>query len=82
MEKKIKMYNEMKIMNIDRCLNARNTLDTIYKNPMAYKIARGYLLKTLKREVEFEYNGRIYSVLIAKEDIQKFNDILKPFNIE
>ena len=39
----------MDIVNIDRCLNARNTLDTIYKNPMAYKIARGHLLRTLKR---------------------------------
>jgi len=62
MEEKITMYNEMEIKNINRCLDARNTLNVIYKNPMAYKIARGYLFRTLNRKVEFEYDGRVYTV--------------------
>ena len=82
MEEKITMYNEMEIKNINRCLDARNTLNVIYKNPMAYKIARGYLFRTLNRKVEFEYDGRVYTVQIDKEDIGKFNNILRPFEIE
>jgi len=81
MKEKIKMYNEMKIININRCLDARNTLNVIYKNPMAYKIAKGYLLNTIKRKMEFEYDGRIYSVLIENNDISKFTDVLGPFKV-